>query len=116
MRLTFIHLAVFRNDWKWLKLEDEDLRTLEMLVLEDPLAGRLIPGAGGLRKIRFSPPHWRRGKSGAIRVCYAYFARHSTVAFLAAYAKNEQENIGAKDKTIYRQLLVAIEGELSGRG
>ena len=111
MRLTFVHLAVFLADWKRLKLGDEDLRALELLVLEEPQAGRIIPGAAGLRKIRFSPPRWRRGKSGAIRVCYAFFARSSVVCFVVAYAKNEQENITAKLKAEYRQLLRGIELE-----
>jgi hypothetical protein len=115
MRLGFGYLRVFTADWKRLGLDDDDLRALELAVMENPSAGRIIPGAGGLRKIRFAPPGWNRGKSGAVRVCYVYFALHETAFMLAAFAKNEQENITPADKAAYRALIRGIEAGLAGR-
>jgi hypothetical protein len=115
VRLTFIHLAVFLAEWKRLGLDDESLRALELAILHSPEAGEAIAGTGGLRKLRFAPPRWRKGKSGAARVCYVYFVRHALVCLVAAYAKNEQENITAVDKVRYRQLIDAIGDEIEGQ-
>jgi hypothetical protein len=115
MLLAFGYVGVFVADWKRLGLNDEDLRALELGIMERPDAGRVIPGTGGLRKIRFAPPRWKRGKSGAVRVCYVYFARFEWCFMLAAYAKNEQENISSADKAAYRKILIAIEFALSQR-
>jgi hypothetical protein len=116
MRLTVGYLSIFVSDWRRLGLDDEDLRALELAVMENPSAGRIIPGAGGLRKMRFAPIGWGRGKSGGTRVCYVYFARHDSVFMLAAYSKNEQENITAADKARYRRMIQSIEAGIAGRG
>ena len=115
MRLTFAHLNVFVADWKRLKLDDDDLRALELLLLEQPETGRIIPGTGGLRKVRFAPPSWNRGKRGGMRVCYAYFSVAAAVYFFAAYGKNEREDITPDEKRGYRKILGEIESRLPSR-
>lgn len=113
MTLTFVQLSVFMADWKRLDLDDDDLHALELILLERPEVGKVIPGTGGLRKIRFAPPSWNRGNRGGARVCYAYFAVASAVYLFAAYGKNEQEDISASDKKGYRSLLAEIESLLT---
>jgi hypothetical protein len=112
MTLSFIHLSTFQADCRKLGLDDEAIRELELLIMDRPDFGKIIPGTGGLRKIRFSPARWRRGKSGATRVCYAYFIHAAQVYFVAAYAKNERENITPAEKAGYRRLLAEIEKTL----
>jgi mRNA-degrading endonuclease RelE of RelBE toxin-antitoxin system len=49
-------------------LNEEDYAQLQNALIKDPKAGDLIPGSGGVRKLR-----WRvagRGKRGGIRVIY----------------------------------------------
>jgi hypothetical protein len=58
----------FAADWRRLGLTDDDMRALELAVMEQPEKGVVMRGAGGLRKIRFAPPSWHTGKSGAVRV------------------------------------------------
>lgn len=77
------------------------LRTAERLMSEDkraaivdfvashPQAGDVIPGAGGLRKVRV--PLAGRGKRGGARVI-TFFVGARGVYLLLAYAKNEQAN------------------------
>lgn len=62
MQRTFIILPEFDKNWKSMGLSDEDLRRLENLILQDPEAGALMQGTGGLRKLRFAFEN--RGKSG----------------------------------------------------
>jgi hypothetical protein len=71
--LSLIQLSEFRNNWNRLKLTDDDLRRLEAEILIDPESPPVMRGTGGLRKMRFAPPSSGGGKSGGIRVCYAYF-------------------------------------------
>jgi hypothetical protein len=91
--LTFIQLAPFAAKWKRLRLTDEDLVALETMLLDDPNAGAVMQGTGGLRKVRFAPPSWHMGKSGAARVCYAHFAVLDSVCFVTLFAKTDQANL-----------------------
>lgn len=68
---TFKYLAGFVRQWSRLELSDQDLHELERIILTDPDAGALVPATGGLRKLRFAPSRWRRGKRGTLRVGYS---------------------------------------------
>jgi len=71
----------------------------------DPLAGRLVPGLGGIRKLRFAPAG--RGRSGAFRVIYYFAAINRPILALLIYAKNEQENITSKQRDALLSLIAA---------
>jgi hypothetical protein len=112
VKCSFVHLRTFTADCERLNLDDESLRELELLIMDRSEMGRVIPGTGGLRKIRFSPSSWKRGKSGAIRACYAYFVSAEQVFLVAAYGKNEKENLTPAEKAAYRALLREIDASL----
>jgi hypothetical protein len=105
MRLTIVQLSAFSTKWSKLRLSDEDLRALEEIFLSNPEAGALIPGTGGLRKIRFAPPSWHSGKRGASRVISAYIALGSVVYLFTLYAKNEQSDLKPEEKEVFRKVL-----------
>ena len=67
---------------------------------------------GGLRKIRFTPPGSGRGKSGAYRVCFAYFPIHGTVALFVAFGKNERSDLSSNEAKAVAQALKGFEDEL----
>jgi hypothetical protein len=71
--LHFIELDEFSDDWNSLRLDDDDLLALQVLIMLGPERAAVIEGTGGLRKLRFSPLRWNTGKSGALRVCFAWF-------------------------------------------
>ena len=102
MRLTFIQFSPFVADWRRLRLSDEDLRALETQIMDRPDAGVVLAGTGGLRKIRFAPPSWNRGKSGATRVCYVYLSAVAHCYLLTIFGKNEKPNLSAADKAAIR--------------
>ena len=68
---TFIQTREFSKNWDKLGLKDEDLRKLELELLENSDLHPVIKGTGGLRKIRI--PFANEGKSGSARVCYVDF-------------------------------------------
>jgi hypothetical protein len=93
----------FAAEWKGQKLTDADLQSLEMMLMLNPTAGASM--GGGLRKIRFAAPSRHSGKSGAFRVCYAYFPAHSTITLVTMFAKNEKANLSKSEiKEISRYL------------
>lgn len=70
-------------------LTDDELADLEFSLAADPQGHPVVPGAGGVRKARWSRSGM--GKRGGIRVIYFYVARVQVVLLIAAYAKNVQE-------------------------
>lgn len=83
---------------KQLEMEDE--------IASDPLNWPLIKGTGGIRKARFSRDGM--GKRGGGRVCYLYITIHEVIYFLAAYAKNEKEDLEESDKKAMKKLVQQI--------
>src|ERR1700755_2071078 len=57
----------------------------------DPTCGVIIPGSGGVRKVRFG--FGARGKSGGARIIYLYSGASLPVFVLAVFAKNEKANL-----------------------
>ena len=64
---------LFATRWSRLRLNDDATRQLENQIMQNPSAAPFIRGTGGARKIRFAPARWHAGKSGSVRVIYAYF-------------------------------------------
>jgi len=110
--MTFVQPAPFVSVWRRLGLTDEDLTALEKQIMEQPDAGAVMRGTGGLRKIRFAPPSWRRGKSGATRVCYVYFAEAAACYLLAIYPKSEKDNLSDRERASYRRAIEVIRASL----
>ena len=61
-------------------LSDEAYSALQQALLADPEAGAVIPGSGGVRKLRWGVAG--RGKRGGIRVIYFLRARQGQVWML----------------------------------
>ncbi len=115
MRVTLIQLAGFVAKWRRAGLTDEDLQALEATLEARPTAGPVMAGTGGVRKLRFAPPSRNTGKSGAMRVAFAFFPVANTVYLLSLLAKNEQENFTAEQKAAMRAA-VEILTELHRKG
>ena len=57
----------------------------------NPLAGDVIPGAGGLRKVRWS--RYGMGKRGGARVVYFNQLADGRIALLMVYTKAKFDNL-----------------------
>jgi hypothetical protein len=113
MHLTFVQLRSYVADARRLGLSDDDQRMIEQVLLVRPTAGSIMPGTGGLRKMRHAPLSRAGGKSGGIRIGYAYFPRVAHVYFIVAFAKSEQANLNDKQKAATRALIAEIESYLA---
>lgn len=110
--VQFYELHEFTDAWSDLGLNDDDLYALQVCIMLAPDKPPVISGTGGLRKIRFAPRRLNLGKSGAYRVCYAYFSAANIVLLVLVYTKNEQDNLSKAQKNAIRDALVAIERDL----
>jgi hypothetical protein len=86
-------------------LDDDEYSRLQEALAGNPELGAVVPGSGGVRKLRWAQPG--RGKRGGIRVIYYAKAREGVIWMLTIYAKNEEENIPA-------HVLRRIKEELDG--
>jgi hypothetical protein len=102
--LHFVYLDGFCEDWEGLGLSVEtELWVLETTIMLNPERGAVIPGTGGLRKLRFGAHG--KGKRGGLRIIYLLVPEHFTVVMAAVYAKNEQDNLSGDEKSILRSLV-----------
>ena len=85
-------------------LSDEEYQELQTLLIESPDEGKVIPGSGGVRKLRWRSPG--RGKSGGYRVIYFAKFDQNVIWMLTMYPKNVQDNISAK---MLRQIRNEVE-------
>jgi len=114
--LHFVEEDDFGSDWKDLGLNDEDdLSALQVMIMANPRGAPIVRGTVGLRKMRFAPDSWNSGKSGAARVCYAYFEKHWTVLLLMAYGKGAKENLSNGECLAIKKYLKTVEKYLDSR-
>lgn len=74
-------------------LDDDEYAKLQNYLNENPKAGVVVPGSGGVRKLR-----WRgesRGKRGGLRLIYFLRLAREEIWMLTIYGKNVRENIAA---------------------
>ena len=82
---------------------DDEYRALQLELIRRPEAGPIIPGSGGLRKIRWSMSG--RGKRGGARVIYFWHARSATLLMLFAFAKNERDDLTPRQLEALRRIV-----------
>ncbi len=96
--MEFIETSIFTERIGTL-LTDEAYRNLQAVLAKNPRAGHVVPGAGGLRKIR-----WRamgRGKRGGLRIIYYCESAHQ-LYMVFAYDKKEQGDLTAEQLKVLR--------------
>ena len=72
-------------------LDDEEYSALQQTIALRPDVGKIIPGSGGLRKLRWAGSG--RGKRGGLRIIYYWLREDGHVWLLTIYAKNEAKDI-----------------------
>ena len=105
--MEFIETPVFTQLITEL-LEDNDYSDLQAMLVSNLEVGDLIPGGGGLRKLRWPSPRKQKGKRGGMRIIYYIYSRHK-LYMIYAYDKNAQEDLTKKQ---LKKLREYIKGEL----
>jgi mRNA-degrading endonuclease RelE of RelBE toxin-antitoxin system len=85
-------------------LTDDKYRELQAALIERPEAGPVIPGSGGVRKLRWRAPG--RGKRGGYRVIYYAKTAQRVIWLLTMDPKNVVDTIPAH---VLRQIRKEVE-------
>lgn len=88
--LTVIETPTFQKLADDIWSEDDRLEFVTWLS-KNPLAGDVIPGADGARKVRWKCPG--RGKRGGVRVIYFNLSADGVLYLITLYRKSEYANI-----------------------
>ena len=104
MKAVFMELPPFsrvRADY----LTDDGLRALQNALLDNPEAGDVIEGTGGLRKMRHADSRRGKGKRGGLRVIYFWWRAGGQFWLFTVYDKDEMEDLNTKEKAALRAML-----------
>jgi hypothetical protein len=74
-------------------LSDNEYLGMQVYLLKNPEAGKLVPGSGGVRKLRWGQAG--KGKRGGVRIIYYFKKRLAEIWMLTIYGKSDIENIPA---------------------
>lgn len=111
MQALFVELPAFarhRSDY----LDDEAFRALQNALLDNPEAGDVIEGTGGLRKVRRADPRRGKGKRGGLRVIYFWWSAGAQFWLYTLYDKDTIDDLSAKDRAALKDMM---KRELSAR-
>jgi RelE toxin of RelEB toxin-antitoxin system len=105
--VSVIEFAAYRRRADALLTTAEQDAVVDVIAY-DPTCGDLVPGTGGLRKVRIG--QGERGKRGGARVIYYFYNADFPLLLLGLYAKNEKTDLTAREK---KKLVDAVK-EITG--
>lgn len=106
MKALFIELPAFlryRSDY----LDDDGFRGLQETMMQNPEAGDVIEGAGGLRKLRYGDARRGKGKRGGLRVIYYWWDGGLQFWLFTLYDKDEAVDLSARERQALKAMLKA---------
>ena len=98
----------FRDDY----LDDEGFAELQRYMASNPEAGDTVPGAGGIRKLRWKDSRRGKGRRGGLRVIYYCFLSEQEIWLLTLYDKDEAADLTKDERDHLRR---ALEMERAAR-
>jgi RelE toxin of RelE / RelB toxin-antitoxin system len=102
---TVVETPSYLADAERLFSSDERKAIVDRLAA-DPTCGVVIPGSGGIRKVRFG--FGARGKSGGARIIYLFSGVSLPVFVLAVFAKNEKADLSLGERNALAKLVAAM--------
>jgi len=74
----------------------DGIEALAVYLLDQPDAGDVVPGAGGVQKLRWAAKG--KGKRGGARIIYLYVVIAARIYLLRCYAKNVKTDLTAGER------------------
>jgi mRNA-degrading endonuclease RelE of RelBE toxin-antitoxin system len=100
--MIFIETSLFTNLIPEY-FDDDDYRELQLFLANQPKAGPVIPGTGGLRKLRWSSGN--KGKRGGVRVIYYFKTSEDQIYLMTIFSKNEATDLTIEEKKILKKMV-----------
>lgn len=106
LRVHFIETPTFTRLVVKL-MDDDEYAKMQLALASRPDWGRVIPGSGGLRKLRWAGSG--RGKRGGLRLIYCWQTAHDQIWLLLAYAKSQREDLSHDQLKQLKRLVAEFE-------
>ena len=100
--MVIVETSLFTKEVQKL-LTDEAYRQLQSDLASRPDLGAIIPGSGGLRKVRWG--YGGQGKRSGVRVIYYWAVSEDHLLMLMMYPKNVQDNLSPAQLKMLRQIV-----------
>ena len=100
--VVFIEAPIF-SKLVYEYLDEDEYAALQWTLAVRPETGKVIPGSGGLRKIRWSSKG--QGKRGGARIIYYFRKDGGEIWLITIYAKGETEKIPTKTLKAIKEAL-----------
>jgi hypothetical protein len=98
--------SVFQKQVDRAKLSEDELMAIVSTIASDPLAGDLMPGTGGARKLRHAGRG--HGKSGGYRTIHYFGGDDVPIFLLALVSKGERADLSQAEKNNLASILPKI--------
>ena len=106
--ITVFQLSKFKTEATEL-IGTDGIDAVAVYLIEHPEAGDVIPGSGGVRKLRWAAKG--KGKRGGSRIIYVYIVVAASIYLLRCYAKSVKTDLTADEKKELRQIAANLRGE-----
>jgi hypothetical protein len=89
----------------------EVLHAIQSDLMNNPEAGALVQGLGGIRKARASDPKRGKGKRGGFRYLYLEVPARAHIHLLYLFGKDEQEDLDTAERSAIRRMTSQIRNQ-----
>lgn len=84
-------------------MTEDERDAFAAFIAEDPTAGSVVRGSGGVRKVRWTQQG--RGKSGGARIIYFNRLANGEIWLLTIYAKGDRSTIPAHELRVIKETI-----------
>src|SRR3990170_6899769 len=104
MKAVFVELPAFERH-RTNYLDDDNFRSLQNLLMKNPMAGDPIQDTGGLRKLRFADARRGKGKRGGLRVIYYWWVAGLQFWLFTLYDKDELADLTPPQRRVLKAMI-----------
>ncbi len=104
MKAVFVELPPFER-LRANYLDDDAYRALQNELMQNPIAGDVIEGTGGLRKLRQADPRRGKGKRGGLRIIYYWWLGGEQFWLFTVYDKDQADDLTPEQRKTVKRLL-----------
>jgi mRNA-degrading endonuclease RelE of RelBE toxin-antitoxin system len=110
--IEFREFSTYRDDYF---PSDGQFAGFQDHLARNPDEGDVMPGCGGLRKIRWPDQRRGKGRRGGLRIIYLLIPEVRVIVLVDVYDKGESEDLSANQERELTRLAKAIKDELISR-
>lgn len=103
---SIVETPAYIDDCKAAGITEPERAEIIVSLAANPLAGVLIPGTGGARKVRFAGRG--KGKSGGYRIITYYSGEDIPLFLLNVFAKGDKVNLTKAERNELREELMGL--------